>query len=299
VIDLLTEVEASRMLFAGLPVPACLIDEAGRLVALNRRAAAFWRLDLENVAGRPALAALGIGSLPDAAARSGRRACRLQITAGPPGVEQPVSLLLIPLEAPAFGLTALIVVPADAGEVLERAPEWALCDALTGLGNRHRWEREIGAWRGRQGSVVFLDLDNLKELNDRWGHAEGDRALALVGRALAEALPAGALAVRYGGDEFVAVLPAVGEEAAEAWADGVRRTVAQRSAEEELGTDVRLSYGVAVFGPVPLEAAMHVADARLYARKRASRDGRGRPEGGPRGTAVRAPSPAGTPLLQP
>lgn len=88
----------------------------------------------------------------------------------------------------------------------------AATDALTGLANRRcfldRLEAEIARTRrtGRNVSVVLIDLDGFKAINDTYGHAKGDEALVRVARTLARGVRAADLAARYGGDEFVLML---------------------------------------------------------------------------------------------
>jgi diguanylate cyclase (GGDEF)-like protein len=91
-------------------------------------------------------------------------------------------------------------------------------DELTGLPNRSllldRFNQAVaqGARHGRQVALLFLDLDGFKTVNDRFGHAAGDKLLQQVAGRLAACIRAGDTACRYGGDEFVIMLPEVGGE---------------------------------------------------------------------------------------
>ena len=92
-------------------------------------------------------------------------------------------------------------------------------DELTGLPNRSllldRFNQAVaqGARQGRQVALLFLDLDGFKNVNDRFGHAAGDKLLQQVAGRLAACIRAGDTACRYGGDEFVIMLPEVAGEA--------------------------------------------------------------------------------------
>ena len=258
-------------LFDGLPVPVCLVDGECRLVDMNRSALSFWRVEPGDVLGQPAIPTLGIVP-PDGEGDAWRRIsppgahprlpCRI---ATPDGQVRQVSVLYTPLNGTTPPLGALFIIEGSMAAVLSGVPDWAFRDPVTGLGNRHLWEREAAAWSSRSGCVVFLDLDDLKEVNDLHGHVAGDRLLAATGQALVSIVPSGALTVRYGGDEFVAVLPDPGEAAAEAWAREAVRRVAAASAD--LPIVPRLSHGVAVFGPGGLQRAVQRADDVLYERK--------------------------------
>ena len=263
------EADAARGLFDALPLPVCLVDANGRVIALNRSALSFWGIEPETVLGQPAMQALGIvpadgrgdawGRLSPRGARP-RLDCRITIR---DGRVVPASLVHVSLVGAAWPAAALFVIHGVMTEAL--LPDWALRDPVTGLGNRHLWEREAVVWSSRSGCVVFFDLDDLKEVNDLHGHIAGDRLLAAAGNALQEIAPVDSLIVRYGGDEFVVVLRTPDEVAAESWAGEAVRHVAATSAD--LPIVPRLSHGVASFAPGTLRAAVRRADDVLYERK--------------------------------
>jgi len=106
---------------------------------------------------------------------------------------------------------------ADRYELTARLKEAAHTDSLTGLPNRRRLDEVITeAWatvgRGRL-AVLFCDLDAFKRVNEEFGHPVGDSVLQNTARALAGVIPAGATVARYGGDEFVVVVPDAPEDA--------------------------------------------------------------------------------------
>ena len=252
-------------LFDGLPMPVCLLDADWRLVAMNPSALAYW--GMEPPARLPAMHALRIvptqqDGWESRAQGAFRFPCRITTL---DGRVHRASVVYTALEGTDPPLGALFVVEGAAAELLSDLPEWALRDPVTGLGNRHLWERDARGWASRSGCVVFLDLDDLKEVNDLHGHVAGDRLLATAARALAAISPPDALTVRYGGDEFVVVLPEPEEATAESWAQGAVGHVAAASAD--LPVVPRLSHGVAAFGPGGLEHAVRRADDVLYERR--------------------------------
>ena len=111
--------------------------------------------------------------------------------------------------------------------------EMARRDDLTGLHNdrwvHRRLEEEIETAKkdGRDLSIVFLDLDNFKSVNDRYGHLAGSRTIHEMGRLMAEVIDEpGATLARYGGDEFVAILPGAGPDSALRTAEKLRARIA-------------------------------------------------------------------------
>ncbi len=149
-------------------------------------------------------------------------------------------------------------------------------DPVSGLPNRQAFEemldREL-ARSERTGSsfaVVFLDVDNLKAINDRLGHLKGDEVLQGIGDALLGLLRSYDVAGRYGGDEFALLL--AGPSAEES---GIVERIAAAVAEvaRRLGVDLSISAGVAYY-PVDGTSAdqlMESADSRMYAHKQGKR----------------------------
>lgn len=160
--------------------------------------------------------------------------------------------------------------------------ELAFMDGLTSIGNRRRFDETLPReWRrcGRKRlpvSLVMMDVDSFKPFNDHYGHAPGDECLRQVARTLERALLRGGdLVIRYGGEEFVAVLPETDPEGALCVAERMRLAVEQLAILHEFSrTDdvVTLSFGVATVIPSkegsPSEL-IEAADEMVYAAKEA------------------------------
>ncbi len=160
-------------------------------------------------------------------------------------------------------------------EAQEQLRQMALYDPLTGLANRaffHERLQHAAARRydpPRQTALLFVDLNDFKNVNDRWGHDAGDRVLAALGTRLQQAVRAGDAAARLGGDEFAVVL--AGVEPADAVRTAERLLV--RIAEPiELGRGqlgVTASIGITL--GTDADAMLKEADAAMY-RAKAQRD---------------------------
>lgn len=156
---------------------------------------------------------------------------------------------------------------------LERLRESAYRDPLTGLWNRRVLEdaQVEATWGGGALAVAMIDLDGFKAVNDTLGHAAGDRTLQAVAEVLRGSMRDTDLLVRYGGDEFVAVLPRLDEADVENWAQRVRQQLAAGARAGHLPAALDASIGVAVGGG-GLRELIQQADAAMYQRKRWKRE---------------------------
>ena len=161
-------------------------------------------------------------------------------------------------------------------DLQDKMKEQATRDALTGLFNRRyldeTLEREL-ARASRAGfpiGVVMIDIDHFKQVNDIHGHKVGDLILQALGNLLLSQIRAGDIACRYGGDEFLLILPqaskAITAERAEQLRTGFE---ALRVAVGEKALQATISLGVAVYPEdgVTTEAVIHAADQAMYRAK--------------------------------
>lgn len=159
---------------------------------------------------------------------------------------------------------------------LDAARDDATRDALTSLPNRRAVDRKLQALL-KQGSLIavaFCDIDHFKSINDRFGHAVGDRVLKAVAETLSETLDPHTVA-RFGGEEFVVLLPDVDGHTAFGLIEKARKAVAARSFRvrdtDELIGQVTFSAGIATTISDP-EEALRQADHSLYEAKHAGRN---------------------------
>jgi two-component system, cell cycle response regulator len=162
-----------------------------------------------------------------------------------------------------------------------RMDELAGSDELTGLPSKRRFDaalllavKDAAATRSPL-ALLAVDLDGLKQVNDRFGHAVGAHTIHVVGRLLAEVIGAEGLACRFGGDEFVAFLRGKDKAGGCAVAERIRAGLAATKVEKDgARVEPTLSVGVASF-PDSAQTAEELflrADEALYRAKRAGRD---------------------------
>jgi diguanylate cyclase (GGDEF)-like protein len=181
------------------------------------------------------------------------------------------------LTSPACPTADPITNGADPANPLTDLARLALVDPLTGLVNRLGGERSIARELARARRLrsrlcfAMFDVDHFKQVNDRFGHQTGDRVLRLVGTTLRHTLRGSDVAVRWGGDEFLAVLPETNGQGAWISAERVRQAVGA-AAVEGVGP-VTVSAGIAEMGPgEAVTAAIARADLNLYEGKARGRD---------------------------
>jgi diguanylate cyclase (GGDEF)-like protein len=160
--------------------------------------------------------------------------------------------------------------------LLEQVQRLAATDALTGIANRRTFEKVLQAEVSRASrsrsdvTLIMLDIDRFKSLNDEFGHQAGDEVLARVGEALRNACRESDTPARYGGEEFAVLMPGCSPEEATMAAERLRKRVS----EIEAVRSVTFSAGIATFPIHALTAddLIASADDALYQSKHAGRD---------------------------
>ncbi len=160
--------------------------------------------------------------------------------------------------------------------------EASITDDLTGLMNRRAFDKRLAEEVERAKryntplSLVMVDLDGFKSVNDRFGHAGGDALLRATGTLLRSELRATDVAVRYGGDEFALILPGVQKTGAWAVAEKIRASIGQMQTgvDDGPGIHATVSMGVASLGGscTDGDSLLEGADGALYHAKRVGRD---------------------------
>jgi diguanylate cyclase (GGDEF)-like protein len=181
----------------------------------------------------------------------------------------------------ARSLTAQAVVALENAQLHRLVQHQALIDSLTGLANRRsaedtlRFELARASRFGGEICLVLADLDDFKQVNDRYGHPFGDELLKEFANAMRAAVRDSDVAARWGGEEFALVLPGTGAEGGALLAERVREIVESRMLQAPDGTDVRVtgSFGVASFPESEeLGELLAAADSALYGAKRAGKN---------------------------
>ncbi len=174
-----------------------------------------------------------------------------------------------------FLLIGMVLVLID--ELEHELRSLASRDALTGLFNRRGLTAAAGVSSMTNASLLMLDLDHFKAVNDDFGHDQGDRVIGLLARCAQANLPANAVLARLGGEEFCALLPQSDLAAAQVSAETLRKAFHLETAALGHSRQHTVSIGVAATGDAAssIRELMERADQALY---RAKRDGRNRVE---------------------
>src|SRR5579863_9514222 len=197
-------------------------------------------------------------------------------------VFQVLTFVAYDISAAAVVANSIVALAADTLSVAAaRVARWhvarietaATTDVLTGLHNRRGFEsvaeQEIARQKRYGGvfSLVVLDLDRFKSLNDSKGHRAGDRALCLLGSILRENLRESDSIARLGGDEFVVVMPNTHETDCAALCQQLSATIASQMEAADFEITASIGYTTCETPPDSVAAALHEADEAMYAAK--------------------------------
>jgi diguanylate cyclase len=164
---------------------------------------------------------------------------------------------------------------------LEKTRQDARVDPLTGLFNRRVFETELGTllYGGNAGAVtlVMVDVDHFKKFNDTYGHLMGDKVLQYVGKLLRDFCPEPMLAVRYGGEEFAVIMPALtankSAELANALREKIQAIRIKQKKSGEVISSITASFGVAESRQEDsINTLIERADKALYSAKEGGRN---------------------------
>lgn len=176
----------------------------------------------------------------------------------------------------AASLAAQVVVALENARLHRMVERQAMVDSLTGLANRRSLEESLRSELARAGRfgdtvcVVLADLDDFKQVNDRYGHAAGDEVLKAFAVALRETVRESDVAGRWGGEEFALVLPGTDAAGGARLAERARAAIEAQPVKLPNGElcSVTASFGVASFPESPeLGEILAAADSALYAAK--------------------------------
>lgn len=283
----LTAAGFERHVLDQLPTALILVDAGGRVVYWNRRAEQLYGARAADVLGRRFV---DLDRNPDPAARAGLEATLAHVLDGgrwagdsdahlPGGVTVPVFASIERYEDPATGAVGVMCSSIEISErrrVEDHLVYEARHDPLTRLPNRRMFLDHLDGLLQREDqepvAVLFVDLDDFKDVNDADGHAGGDAVLITVSEVLRAAAGEGTLVARFSGDEFVVCCSdAAGAQDAVALAERLLHALATTPLHRGR-RGIGASVGVALSTPGMLsEALLRNADAAMYLAKERGR----------------------------
>lgn len=220
------------------------------------------------------------------AMRTGKPQCGTLEGRRPTSSEGHLEVQSIPIRDESRGVCGVLELVCDSSVSRRNRGQFrelqlaATRDPLTGVFNRGQLEerlqdlhRDYRRENGKTFSVVYVDLDHFKAINDRLSHSVGDQVLVNVARLLEDELYSGEMVGRYGGEEFVVICPETNLEVAVERAERLRRAIMGASLADREDLRVTASLGVAEIGPKDsIESLKERADAALYDAKRQGRN---------------------------
>lgn len=182
-----------------------------------------------------------------------------------------LDIAALPTELRAIGeqLQKTLAILQQERELLERS---ARVDSLTNLGNRGGLDRHVDQlWlKGTPFTCAYIDIDHLKHCNDKFGHAEGNRYILSICRALTETMEHDEMLFRIGGDEFVLVSPTTGEAELEQRLERVRAELIEATSDDKAPMIASFSFGCSRVNPLAGDTRRQMtmdADRKMYRYK--------------------------------
>lgn len=219
----------------------------------------------------------------------GGLALALAAALGTPALARAITTVWsMPIEASLIGVGLFVALGFLAagwliGRRVDRLWDASRRDPVTKVGNRRHWEEcleheVMAAARARMPlSLLVVDVDHLKKLNDEGGHEAGDRALAIVGDVLNDTCRSRDIPARFGGDEFAVLLPRTHASEARILAERIRAELASRRRSQKAPLDQLLTVSIGICDLAQLDEArsdllFSCADRALYVAKEGGRD---------------------------
>lgn len=148
---------------------------------------------------------------------------------------------------------------------------WPYKDLSTGLYNRNYWEHlkdgVVKLLYGSSYSLIVIDIDNLKECNDLFGHVTGDEVIAAVGESILKSVRENDVAIHYGGDEFIVILSNANIAVAKKVITRIKKEIKKKYINKKL--KIEISAGASYSNDVSkLEQALQSADMKMYSEKK-------------------------------
>lgn len=262
-----------------------ILGTDGRFQYVNRFGAAQFGLPVEQLLGATVESALTSGQgerihrkVVEASRR--REALQFEEKLRLCGRDTFLHISMVPLKDKQGAVTSVLGIGRDVGELVSMREEMrtlSLADELTGLYNRRGFtvlaERQLktATRAGRPVSLLMADVDDLKAINDQFGHLEGDSVLVAVARILRESCRDSDIVARLGGDEFTILATGASAIGMDSLTARIRAGVAAWNEAASNPSRLSLSLGVAtrrVDQPEPLDALLAAADELMYDRKR-------------------------------
>jgi diguanylate cyclase (GGDEF)-like protein len=194
-----------------------------------------------------------------------------------PGLSHPAILCWNSTVRLAFYLIVTLSL-SSVKQALDREKKLASTDPLTGIRNARSFHEAAGgeierAKRyGRPFTVAYVDLDNFKEVNDRFGHSRGDDLLRLVAKTVRGNLRKTDCVARLGGDEFAVLLPETGYQPAAAVLVKIQQLLGEKMRQAGFSTTCSIGAVTCLRPPESVEAMIRRADACMYAAKKAGKN---------------------------